>query len=94
MGDRKVIKSISNCPIHHQFRQQDRAGSTAQGTGQAFFSSRKGKQRECIEKKHYKLHASPLLVPTVPATATVVHVAAKKVNYGLSRFAFRMKQRK
>ena len=94
MGQRKVIKSISNCPIHHQFRQQDRAGSTAQETGQAFFSSRKGKQRECMEKKHYKLHASPLLVPTIPATAPVVHVAAKEVNYGPSCFAFRMKQRK
>ena len=94
MGEGKVIKSISNCPIHQQFRQQDRAGSTAHGTGQAFFSSRKGKQRKCIEKKHYKLHASPLLVPTIAATAPVVHVAAKKVNYGLGCFAFRMKQRK
>jgi hypothetical protein len=60
----------------------------------SLFSSRKGKQRESIEKKHYKLHASRLLVPTISAIGPVVHVAAKTVNYGQSCFAFRMKQRK
>jgi len=45
MGELKVIKSISDCPIHHQFRPQDGAGSTAHGTGQDFLVQERGNKK-------------------------------------------------
>lgn len=78
MGEENIIKSISNCPIHHHCRQHCLGRKHGPRDSVSLFRTRKGKEgereREKTEKKHYKLHASPLSVPT---TAPPVHVAAK-----------------
>lgn len=67
IGEPSVIKSISNCLIHHKCRQYGWAGIMTQGLVQDYLEQERKKRKEIeIKKKHYRLFASPLIVSTVP----------------------------